>query len=92
MADVPLIFGRSSGNEREARNMHQENFLHCRIPDRKTFTAIDRRLRENGTLRLKDCGRPPTLLKPQEEMRVHDVISENPETSTRRIAKKVLFV
>lgn len=47
-ADMHLMYGLASCNALEARRLYEERFPNRRIPDRKTFERVDRRLRETG--------------------------------------------
>lgn len=47
-ADMHLMYGLASCNALEAKRLYEERFPNRRIPDRKTFERVDRRLRETG--------------------------------------------
>lgn len=47
-ADMHLVYGLALGNSTEAVRLYAERFPDRRIPDRKTFERVDRRLRETG--------------------------------------------
>jgi hypothetical protein len=41
-----LMYGLAEGNAVEAKRLYAEKFVGRRIPYKKTFEAVDRRLRE----------------------------------------------
>lgn len=43
------MYGRANGNESGARRVYPEHFPRRRIPERRTFPSIDRRLKQFGT-------------------------------------------
>lgn len=47
-ADMHLMYGLALCNAVQARRLYQERFPGRVIPDRKTFEATHRRLRETG--------------------------------------------
>ena len=47
-ADMLLIYGQALGYWVEARKIYSETFPNRRLPHRKTFERVDRRLRETG--------------------------------------------
>ena len=46
--DMHLMYGLASSNASAARRLYGQRFPNRRIPNRKTFERIDRRLRETG--------------------------------------------
>jgi hypothetical protein len=60
LADAHLMYGLADGNGAAAQSLYREIFPERRCPDRKTFEAIDRCLREHRTLKpnTHDWGRP----------------------------------
>ena len=51
LADAHLMYGLADVNGAAAQRLYRERFPDRRCPDRKTYEAIDRRLREHGTLK-----------------------------------------
>lgn len=49
MDDMHIMYGRSYGNSVQERIMYSEAYPDRRLPDRRTFESIDRRLRGRGT-------------------------------------------
>ena len=58
LVDMHLVLGECVGNGTAAATRYRERYPNRRVPDRRTFLAVDRRLRETGTLRrrLVDTG------------------------------------
>lgn len=88
MADMHMVYGTANGNARRAVRIYQERFPNRHLPDHRMFTALHRRLRENGsfTTNRRGLGRPGRLREDMEE----DVLQhfrENPGTSTRAAAR-----
>jgi hypothetical protein len=65
-------------------------FPHRRIPDRRRFSAINARFGGNGTFDVQPNGRgrPQRVITSQEEVKVFNVISGNPDTIKRRVATR----
>lgn len=91
LADMHLIYGETRGNARQAERLYRERFPDRRHPCRQTFTAIDRRLREQGTFVVYkgDCGVRRRTRTVEFEEQVLDRIAEQPSTSTRAIAHEM---
>jgi predicted transglutaminase-like cysteine proteinase len=51
MTNIHLLFGRAYGSEHDTCHRYQEHFSD--IPDRKTFSTTDKRLRENNTINVQ---------------------------------------
>lgn len=47
-ADMHLVYGKANGCGRRAQRLYREQFPNRMIPDYRTFTSIDRQLRETG--------------------------------------------
>jgi hypothetical protein len=47
-ADMHLFPGRVSGNNAAAVSVYADKYPQCRLPDPRTFHAIDRSIRETG--------------------------------------------
>jgi hypothetical protein len=85
-ADMLSMYGLARGNGHEAKRQYAEHFPNRRIPHHSTFAAVDRRLRETGTIKVRNTGRPPRQIQDENEQ-IHDIIEENPRSSTRNIAQ-----
>jgi hypothetical protein len=84
-ADMHLMYGRAQGNTHEARRLYGEWFPGRRLPDPRTFQAVDRRLRESGRFApVTHAGRPQGRNGNIEEQ-VLQQVADDPRTSTRRI-------
>ena len=64
----------------------ERDFLNEICPDKKTFEAIDRRLREHGTLKpnTRDWGRLRRTRTPQMEEAINNSVDDDPRVSTRQ--------
>ncbi|KAJ3661754.1 hypothetical protein Zmor_006139 [Zophobas morio] len=91
MADMHLMYGRAFGNSHEAQRLYGEAFPQRRLPDHRTFTAIDQRLRENGTFTPKtaDWGLERTERVLDAETEILDIVEEEPGISARRLSYRV---
>lgn len=91
LADMHLVYGAAEGNGRAAARLYEQRFPHRRHPHHTTFSAIDRRLRETGTMRhnMANTGRPRYVRTPQLEERILEEVEMNPQTSTRSVARDV---
>jgi hypothetical protein len=91
LADVHLMYGLADGNGAVAQRLYRESFTERRWPDRKTFEAIDRRLREHGTLKpiTRDWGRSRRTKTPQLEEEILHSVDDNPSVSTRQVAATI---
>lgn len=67
LTDVYLIFGKADMNCRAAARPYAEQYTHRRTPRHTTFTSIDTKLREHGTLRKSsdNAGNPCLVLRKQ---------------------------
>ena len=87
MADMHLMYGRAFGNSHEAQRLYGEAFPQRRLPDHRTFTAIDQRLRENGTFTPKTAdwglGRTERILHAETE--ILDIVEEEPHRRKKTI-------
>ena len=88
LADAHLMYGLAYGNSRGAQRLYRERFPERRCPDRRTFEAIDHRLREHGTFKsaTRDWGRPRRKRTPQLEEEILHAVDDNPSVSVRQLA------
>lgn len=88
LADAHLMYGLARGNSRGAVRLYRDRFPERRCPDRKTFDAIDRRLREHGTFQpmTRDWGRPRTTRTPAMDEAILRAVDDNPNVSAREVA------
>ncbi|KAJ8892859.1 hypothetical protein PR048_005440, partial [Dryococelus australis] len=49
MADIHIVYGAAQCNSRASAHMYRERYPNRRVSHHSTFTAIDRRLHEQGT-------------------------------------------
>jgi hypothetical protein len=73
------MYGLADGNALEARRLYQERYLTCKLPDRKTFEGIHRRLSEH-----RSFARPKSTTLEEEED-VLSAVDQSPGVSTRRL-------
>jgi hypothetical protein len=52
LVDMHLIYGETRGNARAAERLYRLMYPNRHHPNRATFVAVDRRLRETGTLQV----------------------------------------
>lgn len=88
MTDMHFEYGRANGNALEARRLYAERHPLRQIPHHTIFASLHRRLSEGGTFRghYNDNGRPREVRTVAIEEAVLNIIEEEPDTSTRRIA------
>jgi hypothetical protein len=91
LTDMHFFYGRANGNGREAQRLYQEAFPNRPQPSFKIFGRLHARLSENGSFKsnLNGQGRPSVVATPQLEVRVLNLVEENPSLSSRRIARQV---
>ncbi|GFY76643.1 DUF4817 domain-containing protein [Trichonephila inaurata madagascariensis] len=89
MADIHFIYGVAYGNALEAQRLYGERFPSRRLPNRKIFERLHRRLRKTGLFdnEMHDSGRNRSSRTPELEKHVLREFEEQPETSTRTISK-----
>ena len=87
MTDMHLVFGEARCNTRLAERIYRERFPNRRHPCRKTFAAIDRRLRELGTMTVNrlDTGARRLVRTVDFEEDILERFENEPSTSTRAI-------
>jgi hypothetical protein len=87
MTDMHLVFGEARCNTRLAERIYRERFPNRRHPCRKTFAAIDRRLRELGTMTVNrlDTGARRLVRTVDFEEDILKRFENEPSTSTRAI-------
>lgn len=88
--DMILVLGYCEGNCRESVRVYQERYPNRRIPNHKTFSRIERRLRETGSFKpvRTNAGRPRQSRTLIAEETVLQMIDSNPRTSTRRLHRE----
>lgn len=80
------MYGLADGNALRARRLYQERYPRHRLPDRKTFERIHRRLCENGRFaQPRNTAGRPRGTRPEEEEDVLTRVEANPGISTRRL-------
>lgn len=84
--DMLLIYGECRKNAREAAREYAARYPNRRHPERKLFSAIERRGRETGSVVPEQRREGPAQHAIQEEERVLENVLENPRTSIRRSA------
>lgn len=87
MTDMLLVFGYCQGNCLESCRVYSERFPNRRLPNRKTFAAVERRIRETGMFApvSANYGRARTVRTPEVEEEILNRIEENPKLSSRRL-------
>jgi hypothetical protein len=74
------------GNTLEARRLYRERYPTRRLPDRKTFEGLHRRLcAHESTARPPGTGGRPRSTAPDEEEDVLNAVDQSPGVSTRRL-------
>ena len=90
-ADMHLVLGECGGNASAAVRRYRQLYpRRRRQPDRRTIEAVERRLRETGsvaTTRGSGGGRPHTIT-PALEQSIVDAVYDDPTTSVRRLARQ----
>ncbi|KAG8242441.1 hypothetical protein J6590_065895 [Homalodisca vitripennis] len=88
--DMILIYGKVNKNGLAAVQEYRDTFPHRRTPDRKTFEAVERRLRETGSFKPKriDTGRQRSARNYNNEQAIINAVELSPTTSTRRLSLK----
>ncbi|KAK5643932.1 hypothetical protein RI129_007777 [Pyrocoelia pectoralis] len=83
-----LFYGEVHRNVTAAVRRYHETFPNRRIPDRKTFEAIERRLRETGTLKPQriNAGRQRFRRSANVGEEILNAVQLSPTTSTRRLS------
>lgn len=91
MSDMLLTLGECRGNCAAAARLYEGKYPDRRIPNRKTFASIERRLRENGSFRVQrnDCGGPRTARTVQFDEEVLNLIGDDNSISTRSISRNL---
>jgi hypothetical protein len=86
--DMILIYGKVNKNGFAAVQEYRDTFPRRRTPDRKTFEAVERRLRETGCFKPKriDTGRKRSARNHNNEQAIINAVQLSPTTSTRRVS------
>ncbi|KAG8323835.1 hypothetical protein J6590_106260 [Homalodisca vitripennis] len=89
--DMILIYGKVNKNGLAAVQEYRDTFPHRRTPDRKTFAAVERRLRETGSFKPKriDTGRQRSARNYNNEQAIINAVELSPTTSTRRLSPEL---
>lgn len=88
MTDMHFVYGLAYGNCLAASRMYAEMYPQRVAPHHTLFARLHQRLRETGTLtkRKYDCGRQREVRTPALEEAVLNLVYEQPDISTRKIA------
>nr|XP_022910075.1 uncharacterized protein LOC111421163 [Onthophagus taurus] len=88
--DMLLTLGECLGNSVSAANRYRQKFPNRRTPNRKTFSRIEARLRENGSLKhiFLNNGNPRSVRTAQLEELILEHAEENSTTSTSDMARR----
>lgn len=76
LTDMHLCYGQINGNAAEARRIYEEKYPNRNVPNKKTFTRLDQRLRDTGNLKARRSG-GYNQHDPDVEERVLQHIEEN---------------
>ncbi|KAG8333119.1 DNA repair protein rad51d [Homalodisca vitripennis] len=89
--DMILIYGKVNKNGLAAVQEYRDTFPHRRTPDRKTFEAVERRLRETGSFKPKriDTGRQRSARNYNNEQAIINAVELSPTTSTIKTIKQL---
>lgn len=90
-ADMHFVYGECGGNAAEAVRRYRERFPERRLPNRRTFTAVQQRLRETGSVlpRPREVGRERQVNVLNAEIEILDAADADPGVSTRQLAQVV---
>ncbi|GFY45065.1 DUF4817 domain-containing protein [Trichonephila inaurata madagascariensis] len=86
MANIHFIYGVADGNAQNARQLYGKQFPSRRLPNRKTFERLHRRLRKTGSFvsGMYDTGR--SMKTPELAKALLHVFKGQRETSTRTVS------
>lgn len=89
--DMLLTYGEVHQNGLAAVRRYREKYPNRRIPNRKTFEAIERRLRENGTLNplQVNAGQQRIRRTANVKEEILDAVQLSPSTSSRRLSLRL---
>lgn len=85
-ADLHLMLGAAGGNAAQAARLYEERYPNRRHPDPRTFTAVDRRLRERGSVRRFGADVGGYRRRDRRDEDILNLVQANPQTSTRAVA------
>lgn len=90
LADMVFIYGSANGNAHEARRLYQERFPTRRLPDRKTFERVFRRLGETGQFKALtvNYGAPREIRTVDLEERILQRVETEREISIRQLSRE----
>lgn len=91
LTDMLLIYGKVNNNSAAAVREYRDKYPNRRIPNRKTFEAVERRLRETGMLKpiRMDAGRQRFVRYANIEEEILNAVQLSPTTSTRRLSHRL---
>lgn len=92
MTDMILIYGEVQRNSSEAVRVYRQRYPGRQVPNNRTFTNLERRLRERGTFarRTSDSGRSASRHTTRNvERAVIEAIEDVPSISTRRLGSQL---
>lgn len=89
--DMLLMLGECFGNANAAVRRYAEMFPARRVPNSRTILRIVQRLRETGCLKTKNRngGRPRSARTVEVEEEVLNIVEQDPEISTRKLARRI---
>lgn len=90
LADVHLVYGECNSNSLAAARRYAEKYPNRLVPYPSTFAAVDRKIREKGTLLANAIvpERQRPVRSPDLEEAVLNSVEENPNTSVRRLSSE----
>ncbi|KAJ8942161.1 hypothetical protein NQ318_002551 [Aromia moschata] len=90
--DMLLALGFCEGNCRRSVREYHGRYPNRRTPNHHTFKNIERRLRENGMLKVnrRNAGRPRQARTILVEEEILELVDENPDTSVRLLERQNL--
>ncbi|GFY77775.1 DUF4817 domain-containing protein [Trichonephila inaurata madagascariensis] len=88
MSDIHFIYGVADENALEAMRLYGERFSSRRLPNRKNFERLNRRLRETSSFvsGMHNTGLTRSARTPELEEYALREFEEQPETSTRTVS------
>lgn len=88
--DMLLVLGFCNGNCRESVRVYHVRYPNRQTPERKTFAAVERRLRETGQFKpiRINVGQPRQARAAVVEEEVLELVNDNPKISTRLLERQ----
>ena len=92
--DMMLVYGEAASKGRAARPLYQERYSHHVTASHTLFAKVIQRVWETGnhTINRADCGAPRRRRTPNFEEDVLHRVEETPSTSTRTIARRMVWL